>query len=133
MIQTINLRLLQRAIITALLSHYFIITPPALAKKPSSQNGFEYIGKIKNITKAEDICINGDYAYIASDKQGLLVMNLSSPSEPKEILRIPLKGYTKNVSSHGNYLYLTIDETYFSVFDLSDPLLPKEISRFNVE
>jgi hypothetical protein len=54
---------------------------------------------------ASDIVVNGHYAYVSTDKNGLLVFDLSSPSHPVFIHTFSECLHPRTVAISGDYLY----------------------------
>ncbi|WP_321431112.1 PKD domain-containing protein [uncultured Methanolobus sp.] len=67
--------------------------------------GTYYIGNSPSIGWAEDVCINGDYAYVAwSD--GLLIVNIKDPSAPILAGSYSATSVARDVEVLGDYVYL---------------------------
>ncbi len=67
-----------------------------------------------------DIEIEGDYAYVADEYGGIIVLDISEPTKPK-CVGYYTGGY-KNIAISGNYLYAVINsalESGLTIFDIS--------------
>lgn len=79
---------------------------------------------------AEDVAFLGDKMYIAAYEQGVLVLDLSVPSDALLINVLPTANYAKGVTVHDGKLYVGEMGAGMSIFDLSDPANPHFLSRF---
>ena len=71
----------------------------------------------------------GDYAFLASGKPGLLVVDISDPENPKEVGRIDTPLTAKSIKIDGSYAYVG-DLNWVRVFDISNPSAPREIASY---
>ena len=71
----------------------------------------------------------GELALVALGGEGLLVVSLANPAEPREISRIALPhGYrVERISLDGELAFVASGELGFSVIDLSEPANPRVI------
>ena len=74
-------------------------------------------------TRAHDIAIQGDLAYVATD-DGLTIVNVSNPEAPSFVSEIDLGGKTLGVAVKGSYAFLANTNTDFNVVDVSTPGSP---------
>lgn len=78
---------------------------------------------IETPSVVNDIVISGDLAYVANGFGGLGVYDLSKPTEPREIGRCELEGYTAGVEVEGALAYVAAGIRLVTI-DVSDPARP---------
>lgn len=93
---------------------------------------------------AWDICIDGNYAYLAdgrrrgtTDQNGYLrIIDISDPSSPKEISTYSTPGHMWGVVIEGDYAFVAVGQTAGTkgmvIVDISDPSLPTEVGYYNL-
>lgn len=74
--------------------------------------------------------ISGHYLY-ASTGYGIKVFDISTFSDPQEIIHIPTYGLTGSIMAEGEYLYVTDFNEGLLVFNIDDPENPVYLSSFN--
>lgn len=70
----------------------------------------------------------GDLVYASTNAQALLVLDLSDPSDPVLVERVPVGGSITSISTDGGYLFLTTNANGVHVFDIESPRLPRLVS-----
>ncbi len=76
-----------------------------------------------------DIAVVDKYAYLPSGgPDGLLVLDISNPTSPKEINHVP-EIQTNRILVSGHLLYFGIGMSAFGIADISNPAKPSMISR----
>jgi hypothetical protein len=81
---------------------------------------------------AKDVTIAGDVAYVASWRDGVLILDLSDPRAPVEIARAATIGPCYRVVVDSDYLYATLATGPYvstAIFDISDPAAPSQVSE----
>lgn len=53
-----------------------------------------------------DVTLNGSHAYVAAEQAGVVIVDVSNPSQPVEIGRYDTPGYAAGVDVDGRYLYV---------------------------
>ncbi|MHA1375252.1 MAG: hypothetical protein ACTSR7_13280 [Promethearchaeota archaeon] len=71
-----------------------------------------------------DIFISGDYAYIADEWNGLVVIDISDPTTPGTPICKPTDGGAWGIYVSGNYAFIADDTSGLAVIDISDPTAP---------
>ena len=82
---------------------------------------------------AKAICLSGDYAYVASEREGLVIVNISNPYDP-----LVVGSYW---AGHGYYrLYVSADYAYLpagdiglEIVDISVPSNPTFVSLYDTD
>jgi hypothetical protein len=68
----------------------------------------------------------GSYFYAAM-YYGVLILDISDPTSPQPVARLPLSGPVNNIVIHGDYAYAAGAYEGIFIIDISDPLVPKLI------
>ncbi len=53
-----------------------------------------------------DVTLNGSHAYVATEQAGVMIVDVSNPSQPVEIGRYDTPGYATGMDVDGRYLYV---------------------------
>ncbi|MCF7911248.1 MAG: hypothetical protein K9M99_01870 [Candidatus Cloacimonetes bacterium] len=70
---------------------------------------------------ANDVFVQGDYAFLSNGEEGLEIIDISNLSSPVIIKNIATGGFTNGVYAEDNYIYISDIERGFHVIDISDP------------
>jgi hypothetical protein len=94
------------------------------------------IGHTNNGGTARNIALSGNYAYLASGTNGLLIYDISNPALPVNVGHA--KGsndagiYYFAVAVSGNYAFVTsTDEPGLNIYDVSNPAAPTNVGSPN--
>jgi uncharacterized secreted protein with C-terminal beta-propeller domain len=105
----------------------------------SAQLNFVDIAHTNNGSTAQALAISGNYAYLAAGTNGLLVYDISHPTNPVNIghfvTNFDLEISTYAVVVSGNYVYETTmspEGGGLYVFDVSNPAAPANIFHTNL-
>ena len=80
----------------------------------------------------EDIVIRDSCAYVTVWNQGLWVIDISNPFEPRQVGFCEIQSQAAKVSVSGSYAYVATDHG-LSVVDVSDPANPQEVVYYMPE
>jgi len=70
---------------------------------------------------AYDVAIVGSYAYIADAYNGIVVVDISDPTDPETVTELPLVGRARALAaSTDNYLLVAMEEAGIALVDISD-------------
>jgi len=83
------------------------------------------VGECSLSYECEDLCVSGNYAYVAT-QDGLSVVDISNPSSPSEVTTVGTGLYSQTVVADGSYLYIGTVGSGLRVFDVSTPDIPVE-------
>jgi hypothetical protein len=83
------------------------------------------LGSILTADHPFDFEVEGNYAYLALDREGMLILDISVPSFITQTMRIDIEGHATDIAVHNGYAYVDADGLY--VFDISDPFNPVEV------
>jgi len=67
----------------------------------------------------EDICVDGNYAYIAGDVNGMHIFDISDPANPVWINRVESTVAFNNIAVFGEYAYVTYEDSEEEISGLS--------------
>jgi len=99
----------------------------------------EEVGRCETVN-AKDVALAGNYAYVASDKDGglLKVVDVSNPAQPQQVASCDAPGGGTNaVSVSGTYVFLgthsgSDTELGVRIIDISNPLVPNPVGFYDV-
>jgi hypothetical protein len=74
------------------------------------------------------VVVTGEYGYIASDRTGLVVIDVSNPEHPSEITRLDTPGRAFDVRIDGDYLYLADQSGGLQIYDITLRTTPSLIA-----
>lgn len=78
----------------------------------------------------EDISVNGNFAYLVTDK-GLTIIDVSDPFSPVVKGNYPAPYWTWGLDVWGDCAFVTDQKYGLRIIDASDPTKPKEIGYYN--
>lgn len=58
----------------------------------------------------EDIAVSGDFAFVSGGTEGILVLDVSDPSDPWQVMHLPVLGDARAVYVHGDLLLIANQE-----------------------
>jgi hypothetical protein len=85
------------------------------------------LGKKRNVL---DVVVDGHYAYLAAN--GLVVVDISDPSSPKELYMYDIDTRAVDIGINENHVYLAGLEDGLLIFDVSDPSQPKLVNQVGI-
>jgi hypothetical protein len=74
------------------------------------------------------IMLQGDYAYVANNTKGLVVVDIRNPAAPEVAGSLLMPGKTLKVLPHGNLLLAANEASGIQLVDISEPARPTLIS-----
>jgi hypothetical protein len=92
----------------------------------TGSGGYKLVAKLPTKGNAQDVVVNGDYAYLAQGEGGLIVFDISDPENPREaaVEFYDLRGYAYKIEYYSNAVYLAAGSYGISVVDVANPLDP---------
>jgi PKD repeat protein len=81
----------------------------------------------------DDIYVSGNYAYIANERGGMRIVDVTNPSMPVEVgaLEAEWTTWPHGIFVEGNYAYTAAHFHGLRVIDISDPTLPLEVGFYD--
>jgi hypothetical protein len=96
---------------------------------------------------AQDVAVQGNYAFVATGPDGLHVLDITDPTKPTEIADYSQQGATWHIATGGSYIYAILvnpcDAPHINdwsfcrsnklyVLDVSNPTKPVEVGLYNL-
>lgn len=81
--------------------------------------------------KLDEVAVYGDYAYLSARGNGMHIVDVSDPSNPKKVSTVNTQGSTRGVVVKDDYAFLADGYNGFVIVDVSDPYNPIVVSRHN--
>ena len=79
----------------------------------------------RRVAIAEGFClgvaVSGQYAFVATEDVGLIVIDVSTPTNPVRVGRYDTPGYANGVAAMGNFAYVADSDSGLQVIDVSNP------------
>jgi hypothetical protein len=85
------------------------------------------IGRYKDLEDAWDVAVDGYLAYVADEPRGLEILDVSSPTQPKQLGFItwdPVYAHAEVVRTEAGFVYVAAGEYGLSVIDARTPSSP---------
>jgi hypothetical protein len=98
---------------------------PTIACAQDSLN-VRRVGQLNYWEIAQDVAIDGNYAYCATGNSGLSILDIADPTHPIQVGVCGGLGYAEAVSLSGDYSYVT-ESNGFHVVDISNPFAPFQV------
>ena len=96
---------------------------------PADLNMVGYTRSFPDIVQA--VAVEDDFAYIADNTAGLLIIDISNPAEPIEVGAYDTPGYASDVAVMDGYGYVADYFDGLRVVDISNPTSPNEVGFFS--
>ncbi len=112
-----------------------IIFLSALSLCASDSLNVSCIGRALNDTTCiavKDVYVQGEYAYCACDRDGLIILDVSDPTEPVEIVRFDTPGFAEAVWARDTLAFIADWNGGLRIIDVSNPTIPAEIGTTRV-
>jgi hypothetical protein len=98
------------------------VTNPATPKQ---------IGSLSSVKTGLDVCVSGDYAYVAMRDSAFAIIDISDPTNPESVGEFDA-GNAYSVDVSGNYAYAVDVEYGLYVIDVSDPSNPISVGTYPI-
>jgi hypothetical protein len=79
---------------------------------------------VSSVWGGSDVIVEGGYAYVGSQSQGLFVFDISNPHSPRQLGNVPFPIYLRPMAKIGDRLYVAHTNYGIEVVDVSDPANP---------
>ncbi len=89
------------------------------------------LGTFVTAGSAEDVCLEGDYLYVADGSSGVQVLDVTDPAAPTLAGAISTPGGAAGLAAEGNRLYVADRGFGLQVLDISDPTNPVLIGNYD--
>ncbi len=81
-------------------------------------SGLTVLGSYDTDGTASGVFVNGNFAYIADGNNGLVVLNISTPSAPSLAVHVPTAGTASGVFVSGGYTYVSEGSAGMEIFSI---------------
>lgn len=79
---------------------------------------------------AQDVAVQGNYAYVAAGSEGLRIVDISKPDQLVDLGAYEAPDAVVGVSIVGDYAYVAAGEAGLRVVDISNPVVPLEVGFY---
>jgi hypothetical protein len=90
------------------------------------------VGHLDTPRSANDVAVQGDYAYVADSQGGLRIIDISDIANPEEVGVFDADQAT-GIIVEGEYAFLSEGEDGIRIISIAEPDNPTEISSFNTD
>jgi DNA-binding beta-propeller fold protein YncE len=80
---------------------------------------------------ANEVAVNGNYAFVAAGSAGLQIVNVADPRNPVIAASLPLPGNSNSVRVVGNLVFMAGGSSGLQIVDVTNPLAPVLRSALN--
>jgi len=91
----------------------------------------ESLGQFNPRGYSFDVAASGDYAYLIVGAQGLLVVDVSDPTDPIEVGSHSTRGYAQAITLHETQAFIANRSDGLTILDISDPMRPAEMGHLD--
>lgn len=105
-------------------------TEASVATQPIAHN-VELIGYYDTPDTSRGVHVVGDYAYIAAQAGGLRIVDVSDPSQPREVGFSDAPDSARSVFVSGDYAYVADEFAGLHVINVSNPASPYQTGVYN--
>ena len=88
------------------------------------------VGRWLTPSFAEDLAVDGQYAYVADYLEGLQVVSISDPTSPQKVGVLSTGGGAWGIALSGTYAYVADDKSGLQVVDVSNPVAPRKAGEW---
>jgi len=88
------------------------------------------VGNWTTPSYAEDVTVEGNFAYLADYTAGLQIIDISNPANPRKVGVNKTGGATWSVAVSGQYAYVADNYTGLNVIDVSNPAEPRQVGAW---
>lgn len=90
----------------------------------------ELLGEYQSMSML-DVVVQGNYAYVAQNYNGMRVIDISNPAGPQSVSELDLPGQSFAIEIEGNFAYIAALNAGLRIVDISDPYNPEEVGYFD--
>lgn len=91
---------------------------------PDTGNSRASLAKVETPGEANDVIIEGDYAYVADGNSGIQVISIKDPLHPEIVTSIDTPGTAEELICLNQHLYIADGEAGLQIIDVTDPTDP---------
>ncbi len=111
---------------------YAALNQDVLAIDFSDLNNIHQVGSVTTSGWIEDLAVQGNYVYTASEDQGMSVVDVADPTNPQEkaTFRESNMDYYVGIQIQGDYAYIADSWVGLKIINISNPLAPALAGSF---
>lgn len=91
-----------------------------------------YAGRTPGALEVVDVVVQNGYAYLASGKVGLQVLDVRNPAQIERIGALTTPHFARRLALVGHFLYLAIGEDALALVDISNPRSPRQVGQITL-
>jgi len=98
--------------------------------------GYKIVKKMETPGYSHDLLLKDNYIYMAQGEGGLLVVDISDPTDPQiaAVATDGVRGYSSKIAIKDSVVYLTASSFGINVINVADPLAPvPSVENLNVK
>jgi len=80
---------------------------------------------------AQAVAVQGDYAYVAAEFGGLIIIDIHDPADPQRVGGYDTGGYAHGLAVAGNYAYVADGTNGVQLIDIRDPANPQRVGGYD--
>ena len=79
---------------------------------------------------AQDVAVTGDYAYVADNRNGLVIVDITDKSKPQRVGHYDTGDYAKDVTVVGDYAYVADSRNGLIIVDITNKSDPQRAGYY---
>lgn len=91
-----------------------------------------HLSEFQTSSISQDVCVFGDYAYVADSEKGLTIIDVSDIYSPSLAANCQTGSFAYSVYVQGDYVYLADKEKGLFVIDVSNPSAPYILGSYEM-
>jgi len=111
---------------------FFIITLTNFATDSLNVRSISHTLNDTTCFAVKDVYVQGDYAYCACDRDGLIILDVSDLTHPAEVGRLDTPGFAEAVRVRDTLAFVADWNGGLRIIDISNPAIPTEIGTTQV-
>lgn len=88
-----------------------------------------YAGRTPGAIAVVDVVVQNGYAYLASGRAGLQVLDVRNPAHIERIGVLATPHFARRLVLVGHFLYLALGDNVLAVVDISNPRAPRQVGQ----
>ena len=119
-----------KTIVTIIIAALLVVSCGEPNNPEDYTGGYKIVKKVVTHGDANDVVVDGNYAYIAQGEGGLAIIDISNPSNALLVKNVSgLDGYSTKLVKKDNVVFLAAGTSGFNRVEVSDPSNPNGIPQ----